>query len=480
MTRRPWRARRGNGVRGVAAAAAVAAALSLVVVSPAEAAPTGFSAGAPGIGDEYFPRSGNGGYDVRHYHLDLRYRPPKAPPAPVVGHLRGVATIRMKALQDLRRFNLDLRGLDTTRVTVNGRPAVFRQVGRELVVAPPTKLRKGGLVRVKVRYGGATGQPTDIEGALYGWVTFRDGAMVANEPDGAPTWFPSNDHPRDKATFSFEVTVPKGLVAVANGVLTGRRTTGRWTTWSWREPDLMATYLATASVGNYDLRFYRGPHGLPIIDAVDKDLAPQADDGLENQVEMIRFFERRFGRYPFVAYGAIVDDDSIGYALETQTRPIYSGAPDESTVAHELAHQWFGNAVSPHRWQDIWLNEGWATYLSWMWLAGNGGPTVRSQFDAVMAIPEADSFWDTVVADPGPTGLFAGAIYDRGAATLHALRQRIGDRAFFRTARSWIRIYDDGTSTTERFQALAERVSGQQLDAFFDAWVFSAGKPTRR
>jgi aminopeptidase N len=478
MTCRPWRARRGNAVRVVAAAAGVATALSLAVVSPGEAVPTGFSAGAPGIGDEYFPQSGNGGYDVKHYHLDLRYRPPKPSPAPVVGHLRGVATIRMKALQNLRRFNLDLRDLDTTRVRVNGRPAAFRQVGRELVVEPPTKLRKGRLVRVTVRYGGATGQPTDIEGALYGWVTFRDGAMVANEPDGAPTWFPSNDHPRDKATFSFDVTVPKGLVAVANGVLTGRHSTGRWTTWRWQEPDLMATYLATASVGNYDLRFYRGPRGLPIIDAVDKDLGPHADDGLAHQAEMIRFFERRFGRYPFVTYGAIVDDDSIGYALETQTRPIYSGAPDESTVAHELAHQWFGNAVSPHRWQDIWLNEGWATYLSWMWLAGNGGPTVRSQFDAVLATPEADSFWDTVVADPGATGLFADAVYDRGAATLHALRQRIGDRAFFRTARSWVRIYDDATSTTERFQALAERVSGQQLDTFFDAWVYSAERPT--
>ena len=329
-----------------------------------------------------------------------------------------------------------------------------------------------------MRYGGATGQPTDIEGALYGWVTFRDGAMVANEPDGASTWFPSNDHPRDKATFRFDVTVPKGLVAVANGVLKGRRVAGGMdhVELAGARPD--GDYLATASVGNYDLRFSRGPRGLPIIDAVDKDLGPEADDGLEQQAEMIRFFERRFGPYPFVAYGAIVDDDSIGYALETQTRPIYSGAAREGTVAHELAHQWFGNAVSPRRWQDIWLNEGWATYLSWMWLAQNGGATVQSQFDEVLAIPEADAFWQTVVADPGATGLFAGAIYDRGAATLHALRQRIGNRDFFRTARSWVRIHDDGTSTTERFEALAERVSGQRLDAFFDAWVHSAGKPT--
>ena len=478
MTIRLWRTRHGSAGPGIAAATGVAVALSVAVVFPGEAAAPTFRPGASGIGDEYFPESGNGGYDVKHYHLDLRYEPPAAKPAPLVGHLDGVATIRMKTLQNLSRFNLDLRDLDARRVRVNGRPAAFRQVDRELVIEPRPKLRKGSKVTVKVRYGGATGQPTDIEGALYGWVTFRDGAMVANEPDGAPTWFPSNDHPRDKARFRFDVTVPKGLVAVANGVLTDRRVRGGWTTWSWREPDLMATYLATASVGNYDLRFYRGPRGLPIIDAVDEDLPPESDDALEDQVEMIRFFERRFGRYPFIAAGAIVDDDSIGYALETQTRPIYSGGPDEGTVAHELAHQWFGNAVSPRRWQDIWLNEGWATYLSWLWSANHGGPTVRSQFDAVMDIPRGDDFWQTVVADPGPTGLFAGAIYDRGAATLHALRHKVGGRDFFRIARSWVRIHDDATATTERFQALAERVSGQQLDAFFDAWVYSAGKPT--
>jgi aminopeptidase N len=463
----------------VATVAGAALALSLTTVSAGEAVPADHRPGAPGIGDDYFPGSGNGGYDVTHYDLDLRYRPPAAgSAAPLRGHLRGVARIRMRTTQDLSRFNLDLRDLDARRVTVEGRPATFWQSGRELVVKPRPQLRKGRMVTVTVRYGGRTGQPTDIEGALYGWVTFEDGAMVANEPDGAPTWFPSNDHPRDKATFSFDLTVPKGSVAVANGLLTGRRTAQGWTTWSWREPDLMATHLATASVGNYQLRFSRGPRGLPIIDAVDKDLAASADDGLMNQARMIRFFERRFGPYPFVAYGAIVDDDSIGYALETQTRPIYSGAPDEGTVAHELAHQWFGNAVSPRRWRDIWLNEGWASYLSWMWSARAGGPTSDEAFDDVMAIPADDSFWQTVVADPGPTGLFAGAIYDRGAATLHALRKKIGNRDFFRVGRLWVRLHDDGTATTELFHALAERVSGQQLDEFFHTWVRAAEKPS--
>ena len=194
---------------------------------------------------------------------------------------------------------------------------------------------------------------------------------------------------------------------------------------------------------------------------------------------MIDFLENTFVRYPFVAFGSIVDDDSVGYALETQTRPVYSRAASEGTVLHELAHQWFGNAVSPERWQDIWLNEGWATYAEWLWSEHNGGDSAQAHFEDVhRAIPADDNFWTTVVADPGPFGLFASAIYDRGAATLHALREKVGDRAFFAGARLWLERYNDSTGTTEDFQAVYEKVSGQDLDAFFDEWVRTPVKPT--
>jgi aminopeptidase N len=192
---------------------------------------------------------------------------------------------------------------------------------------------------------------------------------------------------------------------------------------------------------------------------------------------MIDFFETRFGPYPFVAFGSIVDDDSVGYALETQTRPVYSRSAGESTVAHELAHQWLGNAVSPARWRHIWLNEGWATYASVLWAEHEGDGTAEEFFDDVMSIPADDPFWEVVVADPGPTGLFADAVYDRGAAALHALRTEIGDDAFFQGARLWLQRYDDGTATTADLEAVYEEVSGQDLSEFFDVWVNTAGKP---
>ncbi len=444
----------------------------------ATAAPPSYGEGSSGIGDTYFPLTGNGGIDVTHYDLSLHYTPPAPDPAPLEGTLQGTATIDLRATQNLSRFDLDLRGLTASSVVVNGEAATFTQEYNELVITPRHGLKDHKKAQVVVEYGGTTTRPTDIEDALYGWVTTRDGAIVVNEPDAAGTWFPSNDHPSDKATYDFDITVPKGLVAVANGLLRGSRTHGDWTTWRWDAPDLMAAYLATASVGNFDLRRYQTPSGLPIIDAVDLDLPATADDGLAQQGEMIAYFASLFGRYPFNSFGAIVDDDSVGYALETQTRPVYSRRASEGTVSHELAHQWFGDAVSPKLWKDIWLNEGWATYLSWLWAEHDGGATAASQFDDVMAIPADDQFWNLVIADPGPFGLFADPVYDRGSATLQALRVKIGDRAFFRLGQRWVSRNNDSSASTEDFEALAEKTSHQDLGHFFDVWLHTSGKPT--
>jgi aminopeptidase N len=474
------------------------------MAAPGDPGERRFLPGAPGAGDAYFPFAGNGGYDVRHYDLDITYTPPAPDPAPLVGQLSGVATIDLVATQDLDRFNLDLRGMDVQAIKVNGRrlrevtpPAPGAAVGGpaywqvqddearvwELMVQPRPKLKRGAKARVVIAYGGQTTRPEDIEGALYGWVTTRDGAMVVGEPEGSMTWYPVNDHQTDKATYSFEITVPKGKVAVANG-LPARDpiTEDGWTTWFWDAPDLQASYLTTASVGDYELRYSTTEDGLPIIDAIDDGLTPAnaatTDASLKLQPDMIAFLEETFLTYPFNSFGSIVDDDSVGYALETQTRPVYSRVASESTVVHELAHQWFGNAVSPERWQDIWLNEGWATYVEWLWSEDSGGDSAQASFDAVMEIPADDSFWNLAIADPGPLGLFQGAVYDRGAATLHALRVKVGDQAFFEAAQQWLERYDDSTGTTEDFEAVYEEVSGQDLDSFFDVWLRTPSKPT--
>jgi aminopeptidase N len=474
----------------------------------ATAAPGGpggpsFTAGAAGAGDAYFPYAGNGGYDVQHYDLDITYTPPAPDPAPIVGQLTGVATIDLVATQDLDRFNLDLRGMDVQAITINGKtasevipPAAGTEVEGaaywqvqddaariwELTIQPRPKIKKGEGAQIVVAYGGETTRPEDIEGALYGWVTTRDGAMVVGEPEGSMTWYPVSDHQTDKATYSFEITVPDGKVAVANGLPTRDPVTENgWTTWYWNAPDQQASYLTTASVGDYDLR--RSQAGrLPIIDAVDDGLTPANADitnaSLALQPAMIDFLEDTFVPYPFNSYGSIVDDDSVGYALETQTRPVYSRVARESTVLHELAHQWFGNTVSPERWQDIWLNEGWATYAEWLWSENRGGDTAQMSFDAIMAIPADDEFWELAIADPGPFGLFLAPIYDRGAATLHALRDKVGDEAFFAAAQEWLERYNDSTGTTEDFEAIYEEVSGQDLNAFFDVWLRTPTKPT--
>jgi aminopeptidase N len=462
-----------------------------------------YTAGAEGAGDPYFPFAGNGGYDVQHYNLDITYTPLDPESEPPTGRLEGVATIDLIATQDLDRFNLDLRGMDVRAVTINGKPAREvsgsadgRNVGGpaywqvqddaarkwELVIQPRPKLKAGRTARVVITYGGETTVPTDIEDVPYGWVTTPDGAMVVSEPEGSMTWYPVNDHPTDKATYSFQITVPEGKVAVANGLPARDPVTenGR-TTWFWDAPDLQASYLTTASIGDYDLQRSQTATGLPILDALDDGLtlenAAITKASLALQDDMIAFFESLFVPYPFNSFGAIVDDDSVGYALETQTRPVYSLVAREFTVAHELAHQWFGNAVSPARWSDIWLNEGWATYAEWLWSEHTGRATAQDNFDDIMAIPADDEFWSIEVADPGPLGLFLAPIYDRGAATLHALRLEIGDAAFFAGARLWLERYNDSTATTEDFQAVYEQVSGRDLGEFFDTWLRTPSKP---
>jgi aminopeptidase N len=308
--------------------------------------------------------------------------------------------------------------------------------------------------------------------------------MVANEPEGAMTWYPVSDHPTDKATYSFEITVPEGKVAVANGQPARAPVTeGGWTTWYWDAPDAMASYLSTASVGDYEVRaVYASSSGVPILDFVDTKLTAAqlatTNASLALQPAMIDFFESRFGPYPFGSAGAIVDNDTIGYALETQTRPIYSRQASQGTVAHEIAHQWFGDAVSPGRWRDIWLNEGWATFCTWLWNDFRGIRTLDASFTNWYTPARTPAYWALPIGDPGPLNLFAGQVYDRGAGTLYALKGKVGDTAFFAGAQLWLERFDDGTGTADDFQAIFEEVSGQDLTTFFDVWVRTPFKPT--
>jgi len=455
---------------------AVAAAVGALTVALAGAAGAGAGTiGSSGGGDPYFPKAGNGGYQVDDYDLSIRYEPPTRA-------FSGVAVLSAVATTDLAGFSLDLRQFAVRSVTVDGVAARFTKGGQELRVVPARTLPHGRPFTVRVAYNGTTFRPRDSGGSLYGWVSTPDGAMVANEPEGASTWYPVNDVPTDKATYTFRVDVPEGSTAVANGRLRSSSTLAGRTTWTWRADQPMASYLSTASIGNFALSTSTTPSGLRIVNAVDKDLSAaqkaRAAGSLALQPDMIALYETRFGPYPFEAFGAIVDDDSIGYALETQTRPIYSGAPSEGTVAHELAHQWFGDSVTPTTWRDIWLNEGFATYAAALWGQQRGGESLQHLFDRGYATPAGDPFWTTLPADPGVADLFSGAVYDRGALTLIALKDKIGDPAFDTVLRQWATVHRGGNVSTADFAALASKVAGQDLTAFFRTWLYTPAKPT--
>jgi aminopeptidase N len=299
---------------------------------------------------------------------------------------------------------------------------------------------------------------------------------VAFEPHGAATLFPANDHPSDKATYTFRVTVPDGLDVAANGLLSGTTPGEGVSTWVYEAPDEMATYLVQVVIADLDFVESAGPNGLPVRHAFDADIGGLAEGPMGLTATMIDVYDDLFGPYPFVAYGAVVVDEPLGYALETQTLSIFGtdAASSESVIAHELAHQWFGDAVSPATWQDIWLNEGFATYAELLWQEhqGAGGP---DQFaDAYRA---GSSLLDLPPADPGAEELFAASVYDRGALTLYVLDETVGRETFLQILRTWLERYDDSSASTADFEALAEEVSGQELTAMFDAWLRASEMP---
>ena len=466
------------GVRRSAAAVA-GAALAVLTLTGCPAGPPSFRPGAAGVGDPYFPLAGNGGLDVTHYTLDVDYRPD-------THRLDATARLAVRATADLSRFDLDLAGLRVGGVTVDGRPARFARAGPELRITPPRGLRRGTAFTVTVRYAGSprpvTGSPV-VFGATYGWQYTPDGAFVGDEPDAARTWFPCNDHPSDKATFTVRVRVPSDRQVVANGELVSRHTHNGQTTFVWREQRPMATYLATLGIGRWRFRTGRTPGGITETMAYDPALAGAVRSrdvfGLTGRIT--DYWSRMFGPYPFESTGAIVDDvPDVGFSLETQTRPLYGFAPDPGTLSHELAHQWFGDDVSVRSWRDIWLNEGFATFASWLWTEHTGGiSTYQNAVSGYRAVPADDEFWRRPVADPGRDTMFSAAVYQRGGMTLAALRHRVGDRDFFILLRRWTAQHRYGTATTAQFVALAEAVSGQRLGGFFRTWLYTPARPAR-
>ncbi|WP_327688624.1 M1 family metallopeptidase [Streptomyces tubercidicus] len=452
------------------------AALSVALLLSACTGGARGAAGSGGVGDPLFPSLGNGGYQVGHYGLDLDYDIKKR-------HLDATAEITATAKADLRSFQLDLQGLRVTEVQVDGEDAEFSRKGHKLTVRPAEALRKGAEFRTRVDYDGTPQEMTDPDKSTEGWVKTRDGAFVSGEPAGSMTWFPGNNHPGDKATYDFTITVPKGYTAVANGELRSERTAKGHTTFRWHNGRPMASYLATATIGKFEVHTSRTPDGLPLYVAVDPAEAKASKGPLEKLPEIVKWETKLFGPYPFASSGAIVDDTPkrIDWlALESQTKPVYAGAPDTVTVVHEMAHQWFGDSVTPKTWQDTWLNESFATYAEWLWEEREGGKTPQQQFDALYKDTTDPDRWAFPPGKPGKAENVTGTpVYERGAMLLQELRNAVGDKTFFTILREWPAEYRYRNADSADFIAFCQERTDVDLTGLFDTWLYGKGKPDR-
>jgi aminopeptidase N len=428
-------------------------------------------AGSTSLGDPYFPDLGNGGYDVEHYDIDISVEPEGAT-------LEATTTISATATESLATFSLDFVGLDLHSVSVDGADAEWSREGPKLLVEPEGGIVAGETFSVSATY---SGRPEPIRlisaGVDFGWIQTPQGIYVAAEPDAARTWFPSNDYPTDKATYSFRVTVPKPLTGAANGALIEIVDNGETRTFVWELESPMATYLATIVVGEYDRIESAVPDGVLLRDYVPTSYDGELPDAFAITAEALDLLVDWFGPYPFDRYGHIVVF-GLGGALETQTLSLMGNrALFAEVTVHELAHQWFGNAVSPAAWDQIWLNEGFATFAEFLWIEHRSGTDAMLR-DIADRHATLGSIGHRPISDPGEGQLFGPAVYWRGGMTLHALRTELADDDLMREIlQTYFRRFENGSVTTADFIGVAETVAGRDLDEVWTPWLYQSELP---
>lgn len=476
------------------AAALIGTAAALAAAPSAHAAPTrtGTSAaktsGTPGpetLGDPVYPALGNDGYRVSAYHLDFSYDA-------TTRLVDATVTLKICTTQALSRFSLDSLGLDIRAVRVGGRTATYEQVDEKLRITPARTLPAKSWVTVCVEYA------ADPRRTLphTGWVDTLDGFAVACQADSAHTVFPCNDHPSDKADFSFRLTVPSGLRGVATGLLVRTESlSGGCTAYTYRSREPMATELVQITVGDYVIKDRQGPHGLPLRDVVPVARAEALEPALALTPKLVEWVEARLGAYPFETYGLLPCNSDVpepfGFTgLETQTltiyRPNYLLQEEKkigSHMMHELVHSYFGNSVSPATWADLWLNEGHADFYGLLYRYERGWPdslgltTLEARMKNTYA--QGDQWrhdWGPVAA-PNAVNLFEGQRYLGGVLVLYALRNLVGDGAFNALERAFLARYRNSSASTEDYIAVASEVTGQDLSGFLRDWLYGTKTP---
>ncbi len=461
--------------------------------------PTGGTGSRPAgpardLPDPYTPGHGSADYDVSRYELDLDYRVSS-------NRLTGHATITARATVTLATISLNLDGLRVLKVQLNGRRVrQFTHRGGRLIITPERPLPSGSGFSLDIRYGGT---PAPLRGSWgeVGWEELTDGVLVAGQPTGAPSWFPCNDHPGQKASFGYTITTDANYRVICNGVLVSHIGKASRETWVFDQPEPMASYLATVQIGRYDLRpltvagdaparqAARSAGPRPVLQylAAPPALMATAQTAFARQGHIMEVFEACFGPYPFPTYTAVVADDELEIPLEAQSLSVFG--PNHLTqdwesqrlIAHELAHQWFGNSLTITTWADIWLHEGFACYAEWLWSEASGSSTAadraRTAWRGLSVSPQ-----DIVVGNPGPEDMFDDRVYKRGALAVHSLRRAAGDALFFAFLRAWTDEYRFGSVTTADLCATADRICaaipGFDARTVLTPWLYRLPLPT--
>ncbi|MGV9411579.1 M1 family metallopeptidase [Nocardia sp. NPDC003693] len=427
--------------------------------------------------DDYLPQNGNRGYRVSRYELDLTYKVAS-------NRLAGRAEITAVTTREQDRFALDLsQSLSVSKVLITGaRVAKYTHQHGKLVITPAQRIPVGGALSLVIQYAG-TPRPVRGPWGEVGWEELTEGSLVASQPNGAASWFPCDDHPSSKASYRISITTDTPYYALANGTLMRKQTKASQTTWVYEQAEPMASYLATVQIGPYRKHRIDTRRGaVPMQAVLPLRLRAAFDHDFARQPRMMEVFTEAFGPYPFDGYTVVVTDDELEIPIEAQGISTFGAnhcdgqRGSERLVAHELAHQWFGNSLTISRWRDIWLHEGFACYAEWIWSEAAGGPSAdqlaRTAHRTLAHLPQ-----DILIGDPGPARMFDDRVYKRGALTLHALRLLLGDPKFFNLLREWTTRHRHSSVTTDDFTDLAGHYSPNPLRSLWDAWLYTPVLP---
>jgi aminopeptidase N len=426
--------------------------------------------------DTVYPAVGNPGVDALHYGLDLSWDSNAE-------RLTGTESVLFRATSAADHVQLDLaRQLAVRQVWLDGRAVPFQHSTKNLVVSAPVTADSRHVL--ELTYAGTpepVTAPTDrSDFSTTGWTIARDGTVwTMQEPFGAYSWYAVNDQPSDKAFYDFTIHAPAGTVGVANGALRSRTTSGDQTTTQWHLPEPAASYLITIAIGRFTETKDTGPHGLPI-----SYWTPTGQPGILHQVryapEAVAYLEGLVGRYPFPTLGIVVVPATS--AMETQSMVTLGSnryTLSRDVVVHEIAHQWYGDTVTPDDWSDLWMNEGMATYLAEAnWTGDHGRQTRTDILRHWSAYAAGMRRADGPPTHYRPNTFGEGNVYYIPALMWDTIRQRLGDEEFWSLATRWLQTHRFTSQDRETLTAWWSKASGEDLTPVFDAWLVGPHEPT--